>query len=229
MRRILLVEDAAADTDDHALVAPQLVGEGFEVMTIAAGAVTAEQWVESDPNLMVMDLMRPGPDVAEMCRWIRARWEVAIIVLAAWDDEDDLVSALAAGADDYLTRPFSVRELMARIGAVLRRSDQVGELLPEIMETGDVRIDLARHQLSVRGQRVTLPLLLFTLLTTLRRNQGRVISRDELADRLGPADAEKNPKAVTIYIRRLRTVIETDPARPRHLKTVGGRGYLFDP
>ncbi len=229
MSRILLIEEHEGDPGAREPLAPALGREGLDVVTIEAGAAVRKRWAERDPDLVVLDLACPGPGGAEWCRWIRARSDVSIIILAAWDEEDDMVCALAAGADDYLTRPCSVRELVARIGAVLRRTDQTGELLPEVLEAGDVRMDLGRYQLSVRGQRVSLPLGLFTLLAVLMRDQGRVISREELADRLGLSETQGNPKTVNTYIRRLRAVIEADPVWPRHLKTVRGRGYIFDP
>lgn len=229
MRKILLIEAHEGDAGAREPLAPALGREGLAVVTITAGAAVPDRWAELAPDLVVLDLACPGPGGTQLCRWLRARSTVPIIILAAWDDEDDMVHALAAGADDYLTRPCSVRELVARIGAVLRRTDQTGELLPKILEAGDVRMDLGRYQLSVRGQRVTLPLGLFTLLAVLMRHQGQVISREELADRFGLTQTQGNPKTVNTYIRRLRTVIETDPGWPRHLKTVRGRGYIFDP
>ncbi|WP_168199778.1 winged helix-turn-helix domain-containing protein [Citricoccus sp. SGAir0253] len=210
-------------------LAGPLAAEGFGVVVAADRAGLREWLAHRDPDLVLLELLCPGRDGAELCRWIRDRSDVPVILVAAQEDESALIRALVAGADDYLTMPFSLQELTARIRAVLRRSAPPEILLPDTMEAGDVRIDLTRHRLTVRGQPAALPLFLFTLLVTLMRNRGRVVSREELRDQLGLSDTSNNPRTINTYIRRIRAVIEADPARPRHVKTIRGRGYIFDP
>jgi two-component system response regulator RegX3 len=172
--------------------------------------------------------MLPGISGTEVCRVIRGKSTVPIIMLTAKDGEVDKVVGLELGADDYVTKPFSSRELLARVRAVLRRNGEQDELLPPTIEAGSVRIDIERHVVSVRGEHVTMPLKEFDLLEFLVRNSGRVLTRNQLIDRVWGADYVGDTKTLDVHIKRLRAKIEIDPAHPSHIQTVRGLGYKFD-
>jgi two-component system response regulator RegX3 len=172
--------------------------------------------------------MLPGISGTEVCRIIRGKSTVPIIMLTAKDGEVDKVVGLELGADDYVTKPFSSRELLARVRAVLRRNGEQDELLPATIEAGSVRIDIERHVVSVRGEHVTMPLKEFDLLEFLVRNSGRVLTRNQLIDRVWGADYVGDTKTLDVHIKRLRAKIEIDPAHPSHIQTVRGLGYKFD-
>jgi two-component system response regulator RegX3 len=172
--------------------------------------------------------MLPGISGTEVCRIIRGKSSVPIIMLTAKDGEVDKVVGLELGADDYVTKPFSSRELLARVRAVLRRHGEPEELLPPTIEAGSVRIDIERHVVSVRGENITMPLKEFDLLEFLVRNSGRVLTRNQLIDRVWGADYVGDTKTLDVHIKRLRAKIEIDPSSPVHINTVRGLGYKFE-
>jgi two-component system, OmpR family, response regulator RegX3 len=172
--------------------------------------------------------MLPGLPGSEVCRSLRERSSVPVIMLTAKDSEIDKVVGLELGADDYVTKPFSSRELVARMRAVLRRRGDVEEVADASLEAGPVRMDVERHVVSVRGDQVQLPLKEFELLQVLLRNADRVLTRMQLIDRVWGADYVGDTKTLDVHIKRLRAKIETDPAKPRHIVTVRGLGYKFE-
>ena len=171
--------------------------------------------------------MMPGLSGTEVCRRLRQRSTVPIIMVTARDAEIDKVVGLELGADDYVTKPFSHRELVARIRAVLRRGQDV-ELVPDVVESSGVRMDVERHEVSVNGDRVKLALKEFELLEMLLRNAGRVMTRGQLIDRIWGADYVGDTKTLDVHVKRLRSKLEVDPANPRYLVTVRGLGYKFE-
>ena len=172
--------------------------------------------------------MLPGLPGTEVCRQLRSRSSVPVIMLTAKDSEVDKVVGLELGADDYVTKPFSSRELVARIRAVLRRGAEPAEPAPAVLEAGPVRMDVERHVVSVAGEPVRLPLKEFELLEFLLRNAGRVLTRGQLIDRIWGADYVGDTKTLDVHVKRLRAKIEPDPAQPTYLLTVRGLGYKFD-
>ena len=173
--------------------------------------------------------MLPGLPGSEVCRTLRERSNVPVIMLTAKDSEIDKVVGLELGADDYVTKPFSSRELVARMRAVLRRRGEPEEAGAAVMESGPVRMDVDRHVVTVRGEQVQLPLKEFELLEVLLRNAGRVLTRMQLIDRVWGADYVGDTKTLDVHIKRLRAKVETDPGNPRHIITVRGLGYKFEP
>jgi two-component system response regulator RegX3 len=172
--------------------------------------------------------MLPGLPGTEVCRQLRSRSSVPVIMLTARDTEVDKVVGLELGADDYVTKPFSSRELVARIRAVLRRGAESAEPVPAVLEAGPVRMDVERHVVSVASEPVRLPLKEFELLEFLLRNAGRVLTRGQLIDRIWGADYVGDTKTLDVHVKRLRAKIEPDPAQPTYLLTVRGLGYKFD-
>ncbi len=172
--------------------------------------------------------MLPGLSGTEVCRQVRTKSQVPIIMLTAKDGEIDKVVGLEMGADDYVTKPFSSRELLARVRAVLRRHGEPEELMPMTIEAGPVRIDADRHVVTVRGNAVSLPLKEFDLLEFLVRNSGRVLTRSQLIDRVWGSDYVGDTKTLDVHVKRLRAKVEADPANPVHLLTVRGLGYKYD-
>ena len=224
MTRILIIEDEDSYRDATSFM---LRKEGFDVVTAADGAAGLAEFDKSGADLVLLDLMMPGIPGVEVCRQLRARGNVAIVMVTARDSEVDKVVGLELGADDYVTKPFSHRELVARIRAVLRRGqDQV--LLPDIVEVDGVRIDIERHQVSVDGQDVRFALREFELLELLLRNAGRVMTRGQLIDRIWGSDYVGDTKTLDVHIKRLRTKIEKDPSNPKRLVTVRGLGYKYE-
>ena len=177
-------------------------------------------------DLVLLDLMMPGLSGTEVCRRLRQRSSVPIIMVTARDSEIDKVVGLELGADDYVTKPFSHRELVARIRAVLRRGQEI-DLLPDVLEAGGVRMDVERHEVWVDGEPVRLALKEFELLEMLLRNAGRVLTRGQLIDRIWGADYVGDTKTLDVHVKRLRAKIEADPANPAVLVTVRGLGYKF--
>ncbi len=224
MTRVLVVEDE--DSYREAL-AFMLRKEGFEVLEAADGTAGLAEYDRLGADIVLLDLMMPGLPGTEVCRQLRARGPVPVIMVTARDTEVDKVVGLELGADDYVTKPFSHRELVARIRAVLRRGQEV-ELLPDVVEAGGVRMDVERHEVSVAGQRIKLALKEFELLEMLLRNAGRVMTRGQLIDRIWGADYVGDTKTLDVHVKRLRSKIEADPARPVHLITVRGLGYKFE-
>jgi len=226
MTRILVVEDEESFSDPLSYL---LRREGFEVGLAASGPEALEEFDRHGADLVLLDLMLPGLSGTEVCRALRARSAVPVIMLTAKDSEVDKVVGLELGADDYVTKPYSGRELLARIRAVLRRRAEPEELLPATVEAGPVRLDADRHVVSVDGSPVALPLKEFELLELLLRNAGRVLTRGQLIDRVWGSDYVGDTKTLDVHVKRLRARIEPDPGTPRHIVTVRGLGYKFEP
>ncbi|MBC7309827.1 MAG: response regulator transcription factor [Actinomycetales bacterium] len=225
MTRILLVEDEASFSEPLSYL---LEKEGYEVAVAQTGPDAVTRFDTEGADLVLLDLMLPGLSGTEVCRQLRTRSNVPIIMLTAKDSEIDKVVGLELGADDYVTKPYSSRELLARIKAVLRRLAEPEELVPSTIESGPVRMDVERHVVSVAGEQVSLPLKEFELLEMLLRNSGRVLTRGQLIDRIWGADYVGDTKTLDVHIKRLRAKIEADPASPRHIVTVRGLGYKFE-
>ena len=224
MTRVLVVEDEESFSEALTFM---LEREGYEVVVAPDGNSALEEFDRAGPDIILLDLMLPGLPGTEVCRQIRTRSQVPIIMLTAKDGEVDKVVGLELGADDYVTKPFSSRELLARLRAVLRRNGEVEDLLPPAVESGPVRIDVDRHVVTVRGQQVTMPLKEFDLLEILVRNSGRVLTRAQLIDRVWGSDYVGDTKTLDVHIKRLRAKVEDDPANPVHLVTVRGLGYRY--
>ncbi|MEO6712160.1 MAG: response regulator transcription factor [Mycobacteriales bacterium] len=225
MTRVLVVEDEESFSDPLAYM---LRREGYEVDIATTGPAGLAQFERAGADLVLLDLMLPGLSGTELCRLLRQRSNVPIIMVTARDSEVDKVVGLELGADDYVTKPFSARELVARIRAVLRRNIDPEELLPSTLEAGPVRMDVDRHVVTVAGEQVTMPLKEFDLLEMLLRNTGRVLTRGQLIDRIWGADYVGDTKTLDVHVKRLRAKIEPDPAVPKYLVTVRGLGYKFD-
>ena len=225
MTRVLVVEDEESISDPLSYM---LRREGFEVEVAENGPDALRQFDRGGADLVLLDLMLPGLSGTEVCRSLRQRSNVAIIILTARDSEVDKVVGLELGADDYVTKPFSHRELLARIRAVLRRGAEPEELVSPTIEAGPVRLDVERHTVAVNGVTVALPLKEFDLLELLLRNAGRVLTRGQLIDRIWGSDYVGDTKTLDVHIKRLRSKIEPDPANPKYLLTVRGLGYKFD-
>jgi two-component system response regulator RegX3 len=224
MTRVLVVEDEESYRD---ALSYMLAKEGFEVVEAGDGAEGIAQFDRAGADIVLLDLMMPGLPGTEVYRLLRQRAQVPVIMVTARDSEIDKIVGLELGADDYVTKPFSQRELVARIRAVLRRGQDV-DLVPDVVESDGVRMDVERHEVSVNGERVKLALKEFELLEILLRNAGRVMTRSQLIDRIWGADYVGDTKTLDVHVKRLRTKIETDPANPRHLITVRGLGYKFE-
>ena len=202
--------------------------EGYDVVVSTDGSAALTEFAANGADLVLLDLMLPGISGLELCRELRKRSSVPIIMLTAKDDEVDKVVGLEMGADDYVTKPHSSRELLARIKAVLRRRHEPDELLPATLEVGPIRMDVERHVVTVDGAPMTMPLREFELLELLMRNAGRVLTRGQLIDRVWGANYVGDTKTLDVHIKRLRSKIETDPSDPTHLVTVRGVGYKLD-
>ncbi|HQY32703.1 response regulator transcription factor [Actinotalea sp.] len=222
MTRILVVEDEESYRDPLAYL---LRKEGFEVSVAATGPGAIEEYDRGGADLVLLDLMLPGMSGTEVCRQLRVRGTVPVIMLTAKDGEIDKVVGLELGADDYVTKPYSSRELIARIRAVLRRQ---GEALPvdeQVIEVGGLRLDPERHTVEVDGVATAFPLKEFELLEVLLRNAGRVLTRGQLIDRVWGSDYVGDTKTLDVHVKRVRAKIEADPANPVRLLTVRGLGY----
>ncbi|GIH75980.1 response regulator transcription factor [Planobispora longispora] len=226
MTRVLVVEDEESFSD---ALSYMLRKEGFEVAVAATGPEALDTFDRSGADLVLLDLMLPGLPGTEVCRSLRQRSNVPVIMLTAKDSEIDKVVGLELGADDYVTKPFSSRELVARIRAVLRRQGDVEEVESAVLSAGPVRMDVDRHIVAVRGEQVQLPLKEFELLEVLLRNAGRVLTRGQLIDRVWGADYVGDTKTLDVHVKRLRAKVEADPSNPRCILTVRGLGYKFDP
>ena len=225
MTRVLVVEDEASYSE---ALSYMLRKEGFEVVLADTGPAALEEFDRHGADLVLLDLMLPGLSGTEVCRALRARSNVPVIMLTAKDSEVDKVVGLELGADDYVTKPFSHRELLARIRAVLRRHGDIEEVSSSALAAGPVRMDVERHVVTVNGGSVPLPLKEFELLEMLLRNAGRVLTRMQLIDRVWGSDYVGDTKTLDVHVKRLRAKIETDPADPRHIVTVRGLGYKFE-
>ena len=225
MTRILLVEDEESFSDPLSYL---LDKEGYEVAVAADGLQAISEFDRAGADLVLLDLMLPGASGTEVCRQLRARSTVPIIMLTAKDSEIDKVVGLELGADDYVTKPYSSRELLARVRAVMRRNAEQTDLADAVIEAGGVRIDVDRHVASVRGEEMSLPLKEFELLEMLVRNAGRVMTRGQLIDRIWGQDYVGDTKTLDVHIKRLRAKVEEEPSSPSLLVTVRGLGYKFE-
>jgi two-component system response regulator RegX3 len=225
--RVLVVEDEESFSD---ALSYMLRKEGFEVSVAATGTSALTEFDRTGADIVLLDLMLPEMSGTEVCRQLRSRSHVPIIMVTARDSEIDKVVGLEIGADDYVTKPYSPRELVARIRAVLRRNaGEVTELSPPTLSAGPVRMDVERHVVTVSGGAVPLPLKEFELLEMLLRNAGRVLTRGQLIDRVWGADYVGDTKTLDVHVKRLRSKIEPEPSAPRYIVTVRGLGYKFEP
>jgi two-component system response regulator RegX3 len=225
---VLIVEDEEALADPLAFL---LRKEGFETSIINDGGEAVAAFDRLSPDIVLLDLMLPGVSGTEICKAIRAKSQTPVIMVTARDSEIDKVVGLELGADDYITKPYSARELIARIRAVLRRGGVVADdddAAIGVLEVGPVRMDVQRHIVTVSGGEVTLPLKEFDLLEYLLRNAGRVLTRSQLIDRVWGADYVGDTKTLDVHVKRLRSKIEPDPSQPCHLITLRGLGYKFE-
>jgi two-component system response regulator RegX3 len=223
---VLVVEDEQSLREPLVYI---LEREGFEVFEAADGPTALVQWKERKPDLILLDLMLPGMSGVDVCREIRNHSTVPIIMVTAKDSEVDKVVGLEIGADDYVVKPYSTRELLARIKAVLRRGSVPDARQPRtVIEAGPVRIDTDRHSVTVSGVAVTLPLKEFELLEYLIDNANRVLTRGQIIDRVWGSNYYGDTKTLDVHVKRIRGKIEPDPANPRFLMTVRGLGYKFE-
>lgn len=228
MTRILVVEDEESFSDALSFM---LRKEGFDVGIAANGRVALELFESQGADLVLLDVMLPGLSGTEVCRELRRVSSVPIIMLTAKDSEIDKVVGLELGADDYVTKPFSSRELVARLRAVLRRRSAEPQELTNptsILEAGPVRMDVDRHLVAVDGKAIKLPLKEFELLELLLRNSGRVLTREQLISRIWGIDYVGDTKTLDVHVKRIRAKIEPDPANPTYLITLRGLGYKLD-
>jgi DNA-binding response OmpR family regulator len=223
MASVLVVDDEPIVRE---VVVRYLRREGFETLEAGDGDTAREILERETPSLVVLDLMLPGTDGLALCRWIRGRSDLPVIMLTALGEESDRIVGLELGADDYMTKPFSPRELTARVKTVLRRarSEWAGA---ELLRFGDVELDVAGRRATRRGEPLTLTAKEFDLLWFLARSPGRVFTRAQLMASVWGYEAALDTGTVTVHVRRLREKIEDDPSRPRHLETVWGVGYRF--
>ena len=226
MTRVLVVEDEESFSD---ALSYMLRREGFDAVVAGTGPDALAEFDRAGADIVLLDLMLPGLSGTEVCRALRGRSNVPIIMLTAKDGEIDKVVGLELGADDYVTKPYSARELVARIRAVLRRRSDAEPVAGEsVLEAGPVRMDVERHVVSVDGETVALPLKEFDLLEYLLRNAGRVLTRGQLIDRVWGSDYVGDTKTLDVHVKRLRAKVEPDPANPTYLLTVRGLGYKLE-
>jgi two-component system, OmpR family, response regulator RegX3 len=225
--RVLVVEDEESFSD---ALSYMLRKEGFEVAVAETGTSALTEFDRNGADIVLLDLMLPEMSGTEVCRQLRQKSHVPIIMVTARDSEIDKVVGLEIGADDYVTKPYSPRELVARVRAVLRRNAaEAVEASDLALAAGPVRMDVERHVVSVSGEPVALPLKEFELLELLLRNAGRVLTRGQLIDRVWGADYVGDTKTLDVHVKRLRSKIEPEPSNPRHIVTVRGLGYKFEP
>jgi two-component system response regulator RegX3 len=222
--RVLIVEDESSLSEPLAYL---LEREGYETTIVDDGARAVAEFEANGADLILLDLMLPGMPGTEVCRQVRQRSQVPIIMLTAKDSEVDIVVGLELGADDYVTKPYSTRELLARIRAVMRRQVEVPED-DSVIEIGPVRMDIERHTVSVGGEDISMPLKEFDLLEVLMRNAGRVLTRGQLIDRVWGEDYFGDTKTLDVHIKRIRSRIEESPSEPKLVVTVRGLGYRFE-
>ncbi|MDT5366750.1 MAG: two-component system, OmpR family, response regulator RegX3 [Mycobacterium sp.] len=227
MTSVLIVEDEESLADPLAFL---LRKEGFEATVVADGPTALAEFDRAGADIVLLDLMLPGMSGTDVCKQLRLKSSVPVIMVTARDSEIDKVVGLELGADDYVTKPYSARELIARIRAVLRRGADADDTaaIDGVLESGPVRMDVERHVVSVNGDPITLPLKEFDLLEYLMRNSGRVLTRGQLIDRVWGADYVGDTKTLDVHVKRLRSKIEADPANPVHLVTVRGLGYKLE-
>jgi two-component system response regulator RegX3 len=224
---VLVVEDEEAFVD---ALTVGLQREGFRVQVARDGAEAIELFDLVEPDLVLLDLMLPRISGVDVCRQLRARSSVPIIMVTAKSSEIDTVVGLEMGADDYVSKPYRLRELVARMRAALRRAprDGDGPIAEEVLEVGDVRLDPDRHEVVVRGREVSLPLKEFELLELLLANAGRVLTRETLIDRIWGVDYVGDTKTLDVHVKRLRAKVEDDPSNPRRIVTIRGLGYKYE-
>jgi two-component system response regulator RegX3 len=222
---ILVVEDEESFRD---ALHYMLTREGFDVIIAPNGAEGIRLFDAKNPDLVLLDLMLPEVSGTDVCKYIRSKSSTPIIMLTAKDTEIDKVVGLELGADDYVTKPFSTRELLARIRAVMRRGGDVEIDSIGAIEGGPIRMDVERHTLTVNGESVPMPLKEFELLEFLMRNSGRVLTRGQLMDRVWGSNYVGDGKTLDVHIKRIRSKIEPDPANPVYLSTIRGLGYRFE-
>ncbi|HEU4806903.1 MAG TPA: response regulator transcription factor [Homoserinimonas sp.] len=224
MTRVLIVEDERSLSEPLAYM---LEREGYETAVVEDGRQAVAEFEANGADLILLDLMLPGIPGTEVCRQVRLHSQVPIIMLTAKDSEVDIVVGLELGADDYVTKPYSTRELLARIRAVMRRRvDEEDE--DSVIEIGSVRMDLERHTVAVAGEEIAMPLKEYDLLEVLMRNAGRVLTRGQLIDRVWGEDYFGDTKTLDVHIKRIRSRIEETPSEPQVLVTVRGLGYRFE-
>ncbi|WP_019809400.1 response regulator transcription factor [Saccharomonospora halophila] len=229
MTRVLIVEDEESFADPLAFM---LRKEGFTAAVATDGTEALDEFDRNGADIVLLDLMLPGMSGTDVCKQLRQRSAVPVIMVTARDSEVDKVVGLELGADDYVTKPYSARELIARVRAVLRRGGEPqpeDEAAAQVLTGGSVRMDVERHVVTVDDTEVPLPLKEFDLLEYLLRNIGRVLTRHQLIDRVWGADYVGDTKTLDVHVKRLRSKIEADPGSPRHLVTVRGLGYKFEP
>jgi len=222
---ILVVEDEESFRD---ALHYMLTREGFDVIIAPNGAEGIRLFDAKNPDLVLLDLMLPEVSGTDVCKHIRSKSSTPVIMLTAKDTEIDKVVGLELGADDYVTKPFSTRELLARIRAVMRRGGEVEIDSIGAIEGGPIRMDVERHTLTVNGDSVPMPLKEFELLEFLMRNSGRVLTRGQLMDRVWGSNYVGDGKTLDVHIKRIRSKIEPDPANPVYLSTIRGLGYRFE-
>lgn len=222
MTRILLVEDEESYSEP---LSYQLRREGFDVSVAATGPDALHEFDRDGADIVLLDLMLPGLSGTEVCRQLRTRSNVPVIMLTAKDSEVDKVVGLEIGADDYITKPYSYRELLARVRAVMRRGGEPDDPSLGTLEVGRIRMDVDRHTVEIGGTDIPFPLKEFELLELLLRNAGRVLTRAQLIDRVWGSDYVGDTKTLDVHVKRIRSKIERDPAAPSMLLTVRGLGY----
>jgi len=224
--RVLVVEDEESYREALSFL---LEREGFEVTVAATGPDALAAFERSGADIVLLDVMLPGLPGTEVCRRLRQVSQVPVIMVSARDEEIDKVVGLELGADDYVTKPYSPRELLARVRAVLRRAAEAPDVDPQVLEAAGVRMDVERHVVTLHGAPLTLPLKEFELLEVLLRNAGRVLTRGQLIERIWGADYVGDTKTLDVHVTRLRAKIEDDPKAPQLLLTVRGLGYKLEP
>ena len=225
MTRVLVVEDEPNLREPLVYL---LEKEGYQVIEAENGNDAVDSFRKNSPDLILLDLMLPGMSGNEVCRSIRLESQVPIIMITAKDTEIDKVVGLEIGADDYVTKPYSTRELLARMKAVLRRGAEVSTSEVGLLKAGPVVMDLDRHTVSVNGEPIQMPLKEFELLELLIENVNRVLTRGQIIDRVWGSNYFGDTKTLDVHVKRVRSKIEEDPSRPRHLITVRGLGYKFE-
>ena len=225
MTRVSVVEDEQNLREPLVYL---LQKEGYDVIEAEDGRSAIDIFFSLGADLVLLDLMLPGVNGNEVCRAIRAESQVPIIMVTAKDSEIDKVVGLEIGADDYVTKPYSSRELLARMKAVLRRGTETATVSSSLIKAGPVEMDLERHTVTVNGERIQMPLKEFELLELLMENVNRVLTRGQIIDRVWGSNYFGDTKTLDVHVKRIRSKIEEDPARPVHLTTVRGLGYKFE-
>jgi two-component system response regulator RegX3 len=225
MTKILVVEDEAGMRDPLVYL---LRSEGYEVIEAEDGEFAVSLFNQEGADLVLLDLMIPKLNGKDVCKSIRSSSDVPIIMLTAKDTEIDKVIGLEIGADDYVTKPYSKNELLARMKAVLRRNGGPRQAENGILEAGPIRMDIERHIVFFNGEKVNMPLKEFELLELLLENRNRVLTRGQIIDRVWGANYFGDTKTLDVHVKRLRSKIEDDPSRPAHLLTVRGLGYKYE-